>query len=515
MRTFFPGPRPHPTSTVSQPDRKGIDMTSGAISPKVAHLAWPLVLGNLLQTFYNLADMFWVGRVNADAVAAVSLMFPLSWLFVSTAMGLTAATIALVSQYVGADDQRMADRVVGQTIILAIVVSTALSGIGLYFRRPLLTVIGAEDQVFVEALAYIEVIFLALPLTFLFFAFRSSLQGAGDTKTAMWLVLVSAGINVVLDPFFILGWGPFPEMGTRGAAVATFIARAIAAVVGVYILLDGRYGVRLRLGDLKPNLSLQRQLIDVGYPATLDGWARSFSSVALAALVARFGATAVAAYGIVVRLMSITWAVAGAIGDAAATGVGQNLGSRTPERAARVTWVATAGTMVLIFAAVVPILLFPHQTMRIFIDDQAVINEGVMFIRINAPFWALFAGLMVVQGGFRGAGNTREAMVLSLLSRWVFEIPVILVLAFGTLVTIPIVGITLTGLGWGTSGIWWAISFSMAISFVLGVLWFRLGTWTESIIQDDDEPVDLETTDRTEPTDHPEEARDDAEFLED
>jgi len=465
-------------------ERKGVDMTTGAISPKLVHLAWPLVLGNLLQTFYNLADMFWVGRVSSEAVAAVSLMFPLSWMFVSTAMGLTAATIALVSQHVGADDRRAADRVVGQTILLALAVSTALAAVGLYFRRPLLELIGAQDRVFVEALAYIEVIFLALPLTFLFFAFRSSLQGAGDTKTAMWLVVISAGLNVVLDPFFILGWGPFPEMGTRGAAVATFIARAFATVAGIYILLDGRYGVRLRLGDLRPNLRIQRRLIDIGYPATLDGWARSFAAVAMAGFVARFGPAATAAYGIGVRYMSVTWSVAGAVGDATATGVGQNLGARTPDRAARVAWVATAGTMAMIGAVVVVLLAFPAQAMSIFVDDADVIAEGVVFLRIIAPFWALFAGVMVLQGGFRGAGNTREAMILSILSRWVFRVPVALVLAF-TAVTVPYTAITVptvAAIDLGVAGIWWAFSFGMAASFVLAVAWFRLGTWRESVV---------------------------------
>ena len=479
-------------------DRKGIDMTTGAIPPKLTQLAWPLVLGNLLQTFYNLADMFWVGRIGADSVAAVALMFPLSWMFVSTAMGLTAATIALVSQYVGADDQRAADRVVAQTILLALAVSTVLASVGLYFRRPLLTLIGAEDQVFVEALAYIEVIFLALPLTFLFFAFRSSLQGAGDTKTAMWLVLISAGLNVILDPFFILGWGPFPEMGTRGAAVATFIARAVAAAAGVYILLDGRYGVKLYVGDLVPDVSVQRQLVDIGYPATLDGWARSFAAVAMAGFVARFGPAATAAYGIGVRYMSITWSVAGAVGDATATGVGQNLGSKTPDRAARVAWVATAGTMVIIGAAALALLAFPAQAMRIFVADPEVIAEGVVFLRIIAPFWALFAGVMVLQGAFRGAGNTREAMVLSFLSRWIFRVPVALALAF-TAVTIPYTAITVSTvptIDFGVEGIWWAFSFGMAASFVVAVAWFRLGTWKERVIEDEGTVDDrLEATD--------------------
>lgn len=459
-------------------------MTTGAIPPKLLHLAWPLVLGNLLQTVYNLADMFWVGQIGDGgvSVAAVSLMFPLSWMFVSTAMGITAATIALVSQYVGSGDDRMADRVVGQTILLTVTVSAVLAAIGLYFRRPLLILIGARDEVFVAALAYIEIIFLTLPLTFLFFAFRSSLQGAGDTKTAMWLVFVSAGINVVIDPFFILGWGPFPEMGTRGAAIATFISRAFATGVGVLILLDGRFGVRLRLGDLRPNLSIQRKLVDIGYPSTIDGWARSFASVAMAGFVARFGANPTAAYGIGVRLMSVTWAVAGAVGNATATGVGQNLGAKTPERAATVTRVATAGTMAFIFAVAAILLVFPAQAMGIFVDSPAVIAEGVLFLRIMAPFWALFAGVMVIQGAFRGAGNTREAMVLSFLSRWIFRLPIALVLAFAWTITIPGLGITIAALDWGIEGIWWAYSIGMVLSFVVAVGWFRLGTWKQDVI---------------------------------
>jgi len=387
-------------------DDARVDMTTGAISPKLFSLAWPLVLGNLLQTLYNLADMFWVGRVSTEAVAAVSLMFPLSWLFVSTAMGLTAATIALVSQYVGAGEDRRADEVVAQTVLLATVVSVVLALVGFATRHWLLYWIGARDAVFVEALAYIEVIFLTLPLTFLFFAFRSSLQGAGDTKTAMWLVAVSAGINIVIDPFFILGWGPFPALGTQGAAVATLIARLFATAIGIWILIQGNWGVKLYVRDLKPNPTLLRKLIDIGYPSTLDGWARSFAAVFMAALVARFGPAATAAYGIGVRLMSVSWSVAGAVGQATATGVGQNLGSKTPDRAAAVTRAATAGTMLLLAVAGGLVWLFPATAIGVFVDDPETIAEGVVFLRIVALSWAFFGGLMVIQGGFRGAGNT-------------------------------------------------------------------------------------------------------------
>jgi len=473
---------------VAETDRKRVDVTTGAIAPKLGRLAWPLVLGNLLQTVYNVADMFWVGRVSAEAVAAVSLMFPLSWMFVSTAMGITAATIALVSQHVGAGDDRQADRAVAQTILLTLAVSAVLAAVGFAARRELLTLIGARGQVFVEALAYIEVIFLALPFTFLFFAFRASLQGAGDTKTAMWLVLLSAGLNVVIDPFFVLGWGPFPAWGTFGAAVATFISRGAATAAGIYVLLRGGFGVRLRPGDLVPDLSILRKLVDVGYPATLDGWARSFASVVMAGFVARFGAAPTAAYGVGIRLMSITWSVAGAVGQATATGVGQNLGAKTPERAARVTWVATAATMALLAAVAAIVFAFPAHAVRFFVDDPDVVAEGVVFLRIVAPFWTFFGGVMVIQGGFRGAGDTKVAMALSILSRWVFRVPVAIALAFAWTLTIPGVGVTLNGFAVGVEGIWWAFSTGAFLSFIVAVAWFRLGNWQEGVIDEGEEP---------------------------
>jgi putative MATE family efflux protein len=473
---------------VAESDRKRVDMTTGRIAPKLAHLAWPLVLGNLLQTVYNVADMFWVGRVSPEAVAAVSLMFPLSWMFVSTAMGITAATIALVSQHVGAGEDRRADRVVAQTILLTLAVSSALATLGLAARRPLLTLIGARGDVFVEALVYIEVIFLALPFTFLFFAFRAALQGAGDTKTAMWLMLLSAGLNVVIDPVFILDWGPFLGWGTFGAAVATFISRGAATAAGIYVLLRGGFGVRLRIGDLRPDFDILRKLVDVGYPATLDGWARSFAAVVMAGFVARFGAAPTAAYGIGIRLMSISWSVAGAVGQATATGVGQNLGAKTPDRAARVTWVATAATMGILFAAGALAFAFPARAMLIFIDDPVVVAEGVVFLRVVAPFWAFFGGVMVIQGGFRGAGDTRIALALSLLSRWVLRIPVAVVLAFAWTATLPLVGLTVGGFGIGVEGVWWAFSVGAFGSFVLAIAWFRRGTWREDIVEEREEP---------------------------
>ncbi len=443
-------------------------MTTGAVTPKLFSLAWPLVLGNIVQTMYNLADMFWVGRVNAEAVAAVSLMFPTGWMFVSVAMGITAAAVALVSQYVGAGEDRKADHAVAQTVLLTVAVGLALAAIGYLVRYPLVTLIGAQGQVFDYSLDYLEPILAAIPFTFLFFAFRAVLRAAGDVRTAMWLVVVSAGINVLLDPFLILGWGPFPVMGVRGAGIATLISRVLVALVGFYVLLDGSWGVKLHIADLKPDPEVLTKLVRIGVPGTADGLARSFAAVFFAALVARFGPVATAAYGIGIRLMSVSWTVSGAVGQATATGVGQNLGADTPERAEEVAWKATGATMVFLFAAGALAFVFPAVAIDIFVDDAAVIQAGVELLRIIAPFWAFMGGLMVLQGGFRGAGQTKQAMALSLASRWLFRIPVAWLLAYYW--------------AWDANGLWWAMAFSGVITFVIGAAWFRLGRWQKGVL---------------------------------
>jgi len=223
---------------------------------------------------------------------------------------------------------------------------------------------------------------------------------------------------------------------------------------------------------LRPDWPVLRRLVDVGYPATFDGLARSLAAVTFAALVARFGAVATAAYGIGIRLMSVSWTVSGAVGQAAATGVGQNLGANEPDRAAEVTWKGTAGAMAVLFAAGGVAYFFPATLMRVFIADPAVVDAGVVFLRVIAPFWAFMGGLMVVQGGFRGAGQTSVAFLLSLLSRWVFRVPAAVLLAYDLALN-PV----------DVTGLWWSLPISSVLAFVVGVAWFHRGGWQQSIVE--------------------------------
>ncbi|MFB6299323.1 MAG: MATE family efflux transporter [Halobacteriales archaeon] len=214
------------------------------------------------------------------------------------------------------------------------------------------------------------------------------------------------------------------------------------------------------------------------------------------ALVARFGPIITAAYGIGLRMMSVTWTVSGAIGQATATGVGQNLGSQTPDRAEEVAWKATAGAMIALFAFGSVAFVFPQTLMRIFIADAEVIAAGVDFLRIGAFTWAFMGGLMVVQGAFRGAGNTREAMALSFLSRWAFRLPAMWVLAFP--------------LAWDALGLWWGYAITNVVAFVVGVAWFKRGCWKEGVTEEKaPEPVRSEQVSGVESETDPDTANDD------
>lgn len=450
-----------------------VDLTQGAIFPKLASLAVPLVAGNILQTIYNLVDMFWVGRLGAEAVAAVSIVFPTQWLLISIAMGVTIAGAALVSQWTGAGRDDLAGFAAAQTVILAGAVSTLLATLAYLLRIPLLAFLGASGGLYQPTLDYVSIIFWSVPFTFLFLAFRAVMRGAGDTVRPMYLVIGSNVLNMVLDPFLILGIGPFPALGVAGAAWATLIARALVAVLGIGLLFSDRLAIRLKVEQLVPDWPTIQQLIRVGAPGGIDGAARSFAAVAMIAIVTRFGPIATAAYGIGIRVMSLVWGVSGAIGQAVATGVGQNLGANRPNRTKTVAWAGIGGTLVLVGGAGLCAILLAPAIVGVFVQDPAVIAEGARFLRISGWGFGLAGSLMVVQGAFQGAGRTGYSMILSILNRWALRMPLAAFLGWA--------------LGWGSDGLWWSFLLSDSTGFLIGVAWLQWGQWQQRLIDAEEE----------------------------
>ena len=450
--------------------RNAIDMTQGAIAPELLRLAAPLMMANILNTVYNLVDMFWVGRLGATAVAAVAIVFPTQWLLISMAMGFTIAGAALVSQWTGASDTEQANFAAAQTLTVSFIISMVLAFVAFLLRFQLLRLLGASGPLYQPTLEYVTIIFWTVPLTFIMIAYSSVMRGAGDTVRPMYVTIASVVLNMILDPLLILGVGPFPAMGVAGAAWATLVARLVAAVVGIYMLFNGREAVVIKVRQLWPDPDSVRQLARIGIPAGVDGAARSFSAVAMIAIVTRFGPVATAAYGIGVRVMSLVWTMSGGMGQAVATGVGQNLGADMPKRSTQSAWTGTAITLVLLGCAGLLAIVFAPFIIGIFVDEPDVIALGAQFLHISGWGFGFAGALMVIQGAFQGAGRTGYSMILSIINRWLLRFPLAIVLAFFA--------------GMGATGIWWAFLISDIGGFTVGAVWMRWGNWQQRIINE-------------------------------
>lgn len=455
--------------TAARAERRRVDLTQGPIANKLVALAWPLFVGNILNTFYNLADMYWVSMVGNDAVAAVAITFPTVWLTFSLGMGVTIAGVAFVSQQTGAGRLDQAARVAGQVTLLAFLVGVILGGLGILFREAIVGAMGAQGPVFELASVYLLITIAGLPLKYIYFAYRAVSQGTGDSKTPRNLLFLTTMMNVVLDPFFILGWAGLPAMGVPGAAWATIISEAVGAVISLVYLMNGRLGgVRVRLAHFKPDWQLIKSIIQVGVPGSLDMGSRGLSAVAVAAIVSRFGTVEAAAYGIVNRLMSVVWTSSGAMEQATTSGVGQNLGAGRPERAERLAW--TGAGIMFCFLTVVAIVLyvFPEPIVGVFGVSQEVVDTASRFIRLHVFSYGFWGALEVLQGGFRGSGQTLPSAIITFASRWAFLIPAALLFSYT--------------LDYRGDGYWIALFVTNILFFVVGTVWFRLGRWKKAAV---------------------------------
>ena len=465
-------------------DDSGPPLTQGGIARPLFKLAWPIVVIQLLQVTYNIIDTFWLGRLSADAVGAISLAFPMIFLLIAFAGGFTTAGAILVAQYTGAEGQQKAGKVTGQTFMFIGILSVLIGIVGYLITDTVLGLLPSDPdtsaRVIPLAVDYVEIIFLGLPLMFGFFVFSAIMRGYGDTKTPMYVMIVSVVVNVVLDPFLIFGWGPFPALGIEGAAVATVIARGVGTGIGIYLIFFTGIGPETTLEHLIPDLGYIHDIIDLGVPSSVEQSAAAFAIITLVAMVVSFAPPVVAAYGLGERIASLVFLPAMGLGRATDAIVGQNLGAGKPDRARRSTYFAASiATGILLIVAII-VALFPEPIVSIFLGDvedrAATIDHGSTYIRIRSIEFAFIGVMQVVLGAFRGAGNTKTAMVFSILSLWITRVPLVYILAFP--------------LGWGATGIWVGITAGSVVGGTAALAWFTRGTWAEAYIdrEESDEP---------------------------
>jgi len=441
---------------------KNRDLTEGKIFHNVVYLAFPLMVGSLLQGTQSLIDMFWVGSLGASSIAAVAISGTIIMLIFTIVIGISMGTVALVSKNIGSKNKEAVDLIAGQSIFLGVVLSAVITAAALFYAKRFLILLGARGDVLSEGIGYLRILLIGNITMFLLFLGNSILQGAGDVMRPMVYMGVANICNIILDPIFIFGIG-VPRMNTAGAAVATVIGQGVSAVLVLRMLYKGKSRVNINIKDFRVNTRIVREILKIGIPSSLQMFVRTTMNLAVIGMVASFGTAAIAAFGLVMRIHINTLMPAFALGGASATLVGQNLGAGRPDRARKSAWVATKLDLGIMTAFSLLLFIFAKNIMSFFNGDAEVIRLGSDFIRIAAPFYIFIAFGVVLNRALGGAGDTFVPMLITLFSLWGYLVPLSYYLSKFT----PL----------GIEGIWWAVATSSLVNGLLTLGWFEMGRW--------------------------------------
>ncbi|MBD3156971.1 MATE family efflux transporter [Candidatus Peregrinibacteria bacterium] len=446
------------------------DFTKGPITASLLRLAIPIIAANIFHTVYQLTDTFWVGQLGKQAVAAVSLSFPILFLLIQFGIGLTVAGSILVAQYKGQRKQGKIDYYAAQTLSLMVIVSLVFAYIGFVSSDFFINLMNPEPSVAQDAVQYLQISFIGFTFMAVFFVYQSVVRGVGDVKTPLYIVIGTVLLNFFLDPLFILGWGAMPAFGVAGAALATVVTQSLSAIIGVILLLSGTRGVHLKPRHLLPRFITIKKLFLLGFPTSIEGSSRALSMVVMTFITSVFGTLAIASYGLGSRIFSFIIVPTIGLAMSTSTIVGQNIGAGKIDRArATMKKSMKIGFWALTIIGII-LFIFAEQVVGAFVPGEVdVIRESTLFIRITSLTYGFVGMQMGAIGTLRGSGNTRSAMTLSIL----------------TIIIMVSTGYTLSHLTpLGMQGIWWAYAISNITGALLALMYITFSSWEKTRVID-------------------------------
>jgi MATE family, multidrug efflux pump len=454
----------------------GINLLEGNLVKGIIKLGYPMALGSLVQTLYNLADAFWLGKLGREALSAPIISFFILFFLIAIGLGFSISGTSLVAQYTGAKDKEKANLTAGNLLFFLMVMATLLSALGLIFAKPLLHLLKTPADTFDLTLSYYRIVIAGMPLSFPMFVYQSAMNGYGDTISPLKIALFTAVINLIMDPILIFGWLGFPVLGVKGAALTTVITRALASAIGLYLFFSGKKGIHLKLKHLKPNLEITKLMAKIGVPSAIGFSGSSLGFIVLMSIVNLFGTTVVSAYGIATRIVHFYMLPAMGIASAVTAIVGQNLGAGQIKRAKEVV---KKGIYLMLFIIIPPITItaiFGEEVTRFFIPGDPVIHQlGRIMFYITPPSLIFFGLGTVVEGAFHGAGYTLPIMVAQIARIWIFRIPVVYLLSIVLLDGPEDV--------YASVGIWWGMVVSNGASLLLLTIWYNVADWAKPKIK--------------------------------
>jgi putative MATE family efflux protein len=439
------------------------DYTALPLRRAILLLAVPMVMEMVMESIFAVADIFWVAKLGPDAVATVAFTESILIIVYAFAMGLAIGVGAVVARRIGEKDPDGAARAAVQAVVLGAGLAAVVGLLGILFGGRLLAAMGGSPAVVAVGTRFTRVMLGGCVTVIMLFLINATFRGAGDATIAMRTLWLANGINIVLGPFLVFGWGPFPRLGVAGAAVATTIGRGIGVVYQVRALAAGRGQLAIRRRHLRVDGALLATIVRLSGTGVFQILIATTSWVALMRIVAGFGSEAVAGYGIAMRIVMFALLPSWGMANAAATLVGQNLGAGRPERSEQAVWRASLYNLIFLGSAGLLFVLFGGTIVSAFSPDPAVVAYGTKALRIVSAGFLFYAYGMVVGQAFNGAGDTRTPTLINLGCYWLGEIPLAWLLA--------------KPLGMGPTGVFVSVLVGFSSMAVVAVAVFRRGRW--------------------------------------
>ncbi|MFT4111256.1 MATE family efflux transporter [Silvibacterium sp.] len=399
------------------------DYTTGSLNRAILLLAIPMVLEMVLESLFAVVDVFWVGRLGADAVATVGMTESMLALVFAVGMGLSLSTGAMVARRIGEKDPEDAAISGVQAIALGLLVSLAMGIPAGIYAPKLLAAMGASPAIVATGSGYARIALGGCGAIILLFLNNAIFRGAGDAAIAMRLLWVSNILNLILDPLLIFGIGPFHRFGVTGAALATFTGRSIGVLYQFYRLLKGTERIHVLTRHLRINAGVLWRLLRVSFTGILQFTIANASWIGLVRIIAFFGASAVAGYTVAIRIVIFFILPSWGLSNAAATLVGQNLGAKEPKRAEQAVWRTGFYNMVFLGLIGLFFFLFATPVVRLFVSDPEVVPLAATSLRIMSCGNVAYAYGMVMLQAFNGAGDTITPTIVNFFGFWVLELP--------------------------------------------------------------------------------------------
>jgi putative MATE family efflux protein len=442
------------------------DYTKGSIRLAIILLAIPMILELCLESVFALVDMYFVGKLpNASkALATVGLTESVVSLVFTIGIGLSIGITAIVSRRIGEKNPEAASRASAQAILLSFLISIFIAIGGAIFAEDILRIMGAEPDVIQDGKMFTRILLASSPAIILLFMINGIFRGAGNASMSMKSLWLASGLNIILCPILIFGFGPIPGMGLTGAALATAIGRTCGVVYQCYFLFVKTRTIKILKSYFEFEWETIKSIFQISFPATIQFFLQSGSWIFLNYLVATTGGTlASAGYQVSIRNVIFFILPAWGLSNAAAALVGQNMGAKETQRA-EASVLLTAKYSAVFMAIVAALFIFlPEIIIGLFTKEAPVARYGIESLRIIGYGTVFFGVGMVLMQALNGAGDTKTPTWINVVSFWAIQVPMAWILA--------------VYLKMGPTGVFWAIPVADAILTIGAWYFFKKGKW--------------------------------------